>query len=152
MLLSLFHSSTSFFHFFVNLFGANFFLFFSELYASLLFNVCCVCCCFFSFFFLFLHNYKCAHVRACWFPLLLPFWHTRTFLFNCIFFFIFGYSAIEFWNLLNFVFSFLFFNQISTWLEWRQFRWFPLAAVTVCVCVLLCGWVRVVVYVCACLK
>lgn len=77
-------------------------------------------------------NYKFAHVRACWYPFWL-FYLSSLFLFLLFL----GYWAPKFIK-----FSFLFFNQISTWLEWRQFCWFPVQSVTVSVSLFLCVWER----------
>lgn len=77
-------------------------------------------------------NYKFAHVRACWFP----FW--LFYLSSALLFLLFlGYWAPKFIK-----FSIFFFNQISTWLEWRQFCWFPVQSVTVSFSLFVYVWKR----------
>lgn len=112
-------SVATYFSFALFTWDSGFFRALCKFHAPLIFNVLPLPC------------NKLVHVRGCWFPLLLPFdrpalyFSSALVLVYCLFFeFIKFSSALPSVLFLWPPFS-PFFNQISTWLEWRQFSWFP---------------------------
>lgn len=152
MLLSLFHSTTSFYSLFCQpLWRLLFFFSFSELYASLLFNVCCVCCCFFSFFLFMpaqLQMRSCACVLISFAVTFLIHSHfSFQFCFLLFYFWVFGYWVLKFIKFCFFLFS----SLIKFPLDWSDdnfvdFRLLPL--LFLCVCVSECVGGCVFVWVC----